>query len=113
MTKWFFVLLIIAGGVWHFTGKKSAPPEAPEVPQAQIQPAASEPVTQAPPQTSSRVPSEEQCRSMGGRIISGMGCVVGATAGDANPHVSPSEMESYCASSGKRYVRDLNACVSR
>jgi len=116
VTKWLFVLVVAAGAVWHFTGKNSAPDAAqdrtPPETQAPAITSAPEPTPQPPAQTSSREPSEEQCRSVGGRIISGMGCVVGAPAGDANPHVSPSEMESFCASSGKRYVRELNACVS-
>lgn len=114
MIKWFFVLIVAAGAVWHFTGKGRVQHETQDIPPAAIQgpTPAQEPAPPAPPQTSSREPSEEQCRSIGGRIVSGMGCVVGAPAGDANPNVSPSEMESYCTSSGKRYVRDINACVS-
>ena len=112
MIKWLFVLVVAAGAVWHFTGESRVPHETQNLSRPEIQTPAPEPAPQAPPQTSSREPTEEQCRSVGGRIVSGMGCVVGAPAGDANSHVSPSEMEAYCASSGKRYVRELNACVS-
>lgn len=116
MTKWLFVLIVAAGAVWHFTGKSRVPnaghdPAPPEI-HAPVPASSTEPTPQLPAQASSREPSQEQCHSIGGRIISGMGCVVGATPGDANPHVSPSEMESFCASSGKPYVRELNACVS-
>lgn len=111
MIKWLFILAIALGAAWHFNGKKNSPSPVIEVPQASTGTPAQEVVTPTPAQAS-REPSEEQCRAMGGRIMSGMGCVVGAPAGNTNPSVSPSEMESYCQSSGKRYVRDLNACVS-
>ena len=112
MIKWLFIIAIAVGAIWHFTGKNRAPQEAQTIPSAEMQAPASEPAAQAPPSTASRVPSEEQCRSIGGRIISGTGCVVGAPGGNSNPQASPAEMEAYCISSGKRYVRELNACVS-
>ena len=111
MIKWLFILAIAVGAAWHFNGKKNALSPVMEAPQATRGTSSQEGVTPTPAQAS-REPSEEQCRAMGGSIVSGMGCVVGAPTGNANPSVPPSEMESYCQSSGKRYVREINACVS-
>jgi hypothetical protein len=54
----------------------------------------------------------EQCRSIGGRIIEGMGCVRGDIPSNANPQIAPAEMEAICKQDGSRYVASINACVS-
>lgn len=104
MNKWIIlVLLLLAGGYWYKTTQGQAP--------AVVMPPAP-PVQAAAAPAPSRTPTAEQCRQIGGRIIEGMGCVVGAPDTPANPNVPPEEMASVCQSLGQKYVREINACVS-
>lgn len=100
MNKWLvIVVILVAGGYWY----KSNQQQAAE--QAAIK-------AQAEQANRSRVPTEAQCHEVGGRIIEGMGCVVGAPESPANPNVPPEEMASVCQSLNQKYVREINACVS-
>ncbi|HKO87178.1 MAG TPA: hypothetical protein VJU83_01525 [Burkholderiales bacterium] len=107
MIKWIVIIAIAAGAVWYVINKKERQ-AAVTIETESIETTSSTPA----PAGSSRTPTEEQCRSVGGRIIEGMGCVVGAPETSANPHISPAEMESLCRQNNQRYVQELNACVS-
>lgn len=102
MNKWIIIALVVAGAYWFYTQQKGKAGQMTA--RAEAAPAA-----QGAP---SRTPTGAQCREVGGRIIEGMGCVVGAPDTPANPGVSPDEMASVCQSLNQKYVREINACVS-
>lgn len=114
MFKWVFIIIIGVGAYMHFTSKTNEtylPPDANKT--ITNSPITQETEVQPVQQTQSREPTEDQCKSVGGRIISGMGCVVGAPEnGNSNPNFSPSEVEAMCKQDGSRYEPAINACVS-
>lgn len=109
MNKWIVIAVILAaGGFWY----KSSQEQAAARTAARLQAGQEAASAQAAPPPGSRTPTEAQCREVGGRIIEGMGCVVGAPEAPVNSGVAPEEMASVCQSLNQRYVRELNACVS-
>lgn len=105
MIKWIIIIMVGVGAYFHFASKSNDEISSEAV--------AQQGEAQSAQKSQSREPTEEQCRSVGGRIISGMGCVVGVPENsNSNPNFSPSEVEAMCVNDGSRYEPALNACVS-
>jgi hypothetical protein len=60
------------------------------------------------------IPTEKECNAVGGRIISGMGCVVGADGTPVSKSDLPAaEVEAFCKKDGSRYEPALNVCIEK
>jgi hypothetical protein len=111
MLKWLFILLIAVGAYMHYSTKtKSA-----NTVQTTIDMPSQKTVIESSSSGISREQQiEEKCRNEGGRMISGMGCVIGAPENNnANPNFSASEVMDMCKQNGSRYEPAINACVSQ